>query len=72
MANYELVWVEKGWSPDSSAVIDRVVNEQGGHLSGTCKLVGYGTANQRVAEVYFQHGERPRVVAEYRRVSSQL
>lgn len=65
MPAYELAWAEEGWSPETSEVVSRVINEQNGDLSGTCKLVGYGSHNQRVAEVYFPHGERPRVVAEY-------
>lgn len=63
---FDVEWIEKGWNREKSDVICRVLNNEGGDLSGTVKLVSYASG-RRVAEVYFPHVGLPRVVVAYTR-----
>lgn len=58
-------WRERGWKKEAPDVIGRVLADQKGELSGTCKLVMH--TESEAAEVYFPPGGRPRVVAVYKR-----
>lgn len=68
MQTFKLKWKED-WVGEltSSAILD-VIENCDGHLSGTLRLTSWHSAHKVVAQVYFPHGEMPRVVAVYDRV----
>lgn len=62
---YKQIWKVKGWKDESSEIISRVIQTEGGSLSGTCKLLGYASGSV-VCEFYF--GDdclKPKHVATY-------
>lgn len=66
---WKLSWIEEGWREQDQHIFPEVLLDQHGHLSGTTRLV-LGPLLQ-VAQIYFEPGDKPRVVAFYERLEDQ-